>query len=75
MTWEGVSVYNDSQHNVQGGGRVTVEELIERATGGLKLNRKSIFRPSQVYKVLKDPFWVWCEYHAPRGKIGDSPGF
>ncbi len=25
MTWEGVSVYNDSQHNVQGGGRVTVE--------------------------------------------------
>ncbi|MEE8510268.1 MAG: hypothetical protein V3S57_04420, partial [candidate division NC10 bacterium] len=72
MTWEGVTVYNGYEHNVQGGGRVTVEELIQRATGGLKLDRQSIFRPSLVYKVLKDPFWVWCEYHAPRAEAVDE---
>ncbi len=41
MTWEGVSIYNGNQHNVQGGERVTVEELIERATGGRE-NRDSL---------------------------------
>jgi uncharacterized protein len=51
---------------------VTVEELIERATGGLKLDRQSIFRPSQVYKVLKDPFWIWCQYHAPPSEAVDE---
>ena len=51
---------------------MTVEELIQRATGGLKFDRHSLFRPSLVYKVLKDPFWVWCEYHAPRAEAVDE---
>ncbi len=72
MTWEGVGIYNGKQHNVQGGGRVTVEELIQRATGGLKFDRHSLFRPSQVYKVLRDPFWVWCQYHAPPSEAVDE---
>ncbi|MFQ5804404.1 MAG: TM0106 family RecB-like putative nuclease [Candidatus Methylomirabilales bacterium] len=51
---------------------MTVEDLIQRATGGLKLDRQSIFRPSQVYKVLKDPFWIWCQYHAPPSEAVDE---
>ncbi len=72
MTWEGVGIYNGKQHNVQGGERVTVEDLIQRATGGLKFDRHSLFRPSQLYKVLRDPFWVWCQYHAPPSEAVDE---
>jgi uncharacterized protein len=25
-----------------------------------------------VYSVLRDPFWVWCEYHAPRTEAVDE---
>ncbi len=24
------------------------------------------------YQVLHDPFWVWCEYHAPRSEAADE---
>ena len=51
---------------------MTVEDLIQRATGGRKLDRQSIFRPSQVYKVLRDPFWIWCQYHAPPSEAVDE---
>lgn len=58
--------------NVRGGERVTVEELVHRATGGRRFDRQSLFRPSLVYQTLKDPFWVWCEYHAPRSVAVDE---
>jgi len=50
----------------------TLQDLIERATGGQKFNRTTLFRPSLVYQVLHDPFWVWCEYHAPRSEAVDE---
>jgi len=52
--------------------RLTVEALIERATGGQKFNRHALFRPSLTYYLLKDPFWVWCEYHAPKEEAVDE---
>jgi predicted RecB family nuclease len=51
---------------------VVLEELIQRATSGQKLDRHVLFRPSLVYRVLKDPFWIWCEYHAPRSEAVDE---
>lgn len=50
----------------------TLQDLIERATGGQKFNRTTLFRPSLVYQVLHDPFWIWCEYHAPRSEAVDE---
>ena len=51
---------------------MTVEELMQRATGGQRLARRDLFRPSLVYRVLHDPFWIWCEYHAPPSEAVDE---
>jgi uncharacterized protein len=52
--------------------RISVEELIQRATGGRKFNRHTLFRPSLVYYLVKDPFWIWCEHHAPKAEAVDE---
>lgn len=52
--------------------RLTLEELLQRATGGRRFNRHALFRPSLSYYLLKDPFWVWCEYHAPKQEAVDE---
>lgn len=51
---------------------VTIEELIQRATAGQRPEPRAVFRPSLVYQVLHDPFWIWCEYHAPRAEAVDE---
>jgi len=51
---------------------ISVEELIQRAIGGRKFNRHTLFRPSLAYYLLKDPFWIWCEYHAPKDEAVDE---
>lgn len=53
---------------------MNVAELIRRATGVMRLDHRVVFRPSLVYPVLHDPFWVWCEYHAPRSEAVDETG-
>jgi len=53
---------------VENDNAVVLEELIRRATSGQTLHRHVLFRPSLVYQVLEDPFWIWCEYHAPRSE-------
>ena len=52
--------------------RLTLEELVQRATGGRKFNRHTLFRPSLSYYLIKDPFWVWCEYHAAKKEAVDE---
>ncbi|MFQ5683008.1 MAG: TM0106 family RecB-like putative nuclease [Candidatus Binatia bacterium] len=52
--------------------KITLEGLIHRAKRGRKFNRHLLFRPSLVYKVLKDPFWVWCAYNAPKKEAVDE---
>lgn len=47
---------------------MTVDELVQRATKGRKFNRHLLFRPSLVYQILHDPFWIWCEHHAPKNE-------
>ncbi len=42
-----------------------LETILQRATSGQELDRARIFRPSMFYSMIKDPFWIWCEYHAP----------
>lgn len=51
---------------------MTIEELIQRATAGQRPDPRALFRPSLVYRVLHDPFWIWCEYHAPRSEAVDE---
>lgn len=53
---------------------MTLTDLVLRATGGRTLDRHSLFRPSLAYKVLRDPFWVWCDYHAPQSEAVDETG-
>jgi hypothetical protein len=52
--------------------RLTIEQLVQRATGGEKFNRHKLFRPSLTYYLLKDPFWLWCGYHAPKAEAIDE---
>ncbi len=51
---------------------MTLLDLLQRATGGHKLNRQRVFRPSLAYQLLHDPFWIWCEHHAPRSEAVDE---
>ena len=48
--------------------------LLDRATGGERIQRRSRLSPSLVDKVLRDPFWVWCQYHAPPGEAVNEVG-
>lgn len=45
--------------------RLTVDDLTRRATGGKRLDKDRMLRPSMTYHLLNDPFWIWCGYHAP----------
>jgi uncharacterized protein len=42
-----------------------LETILERAMSGLSLDATRIFRPSWFYSMIEDPFWIWCQYHAP----------
>jgi predicted RecB family nuclease len=44
---------------------VDLQTILNRATSGRSLDKGRMFRPSWFYSMIKDPFWVWCEYHAP----------
>ncbi|HYT55331.1 MAG TPA: TM0106 family RecB-like putative nuclease [Verrucomicrobiae bacterium] len=52
--------------------KISLEGLIQRATSGRKFNRHELFRPSLSYYLLKDPFWLWCEHHAPQQEAVDE---
>ncbi|MBI4715485.1 MAG: TM0106 family RecB-like putative nuclease [Nitrospirae bacterium] len=52
--------------------KLPLPELIRRATAGEVPNRRRHLRPSWVYSILRDPFWIWCEYHAPRTEAVDE---
>lgn len=52
--------------------KTTLETLLQRATAGQKFNRHNLFRPSLSYYLLKDPFWLWCQYHAPKNAAVDE---
>ena len=45
-----------------------LKKLLERATGGLELEINRFFEPSMFYRLLIDPFSVWCDYHAPKSE-------
>lgn len=46
--------------------KININGLIKRATGNKKINSSKLFRPSDFYKLLNDPFWIWCQFHAPQ---------
>jgi predicted RecB family nuclease len=50
----------------------SLETILERATSGQALDRARIFRPSMFYSISEDPFWIWCEYHAPKRERVDE---
>jgi hypothetical protein len=52
--------------------KISLEELIQRATSGRKFNRHELFRPSPSYYLLKDPLWLWCGHHAPKQEAVDE---
>jgi len=52
--------------------KVNIETLLQRSTAGKKFNRHDLFRPSLSYYLLKDPYWVWCQYHAPKSAAVDE---
>ena len=48
--------------------------LLDRATSGERIHGRPRFRPSLADKVLRDPFWVWCQYHVPRSEAVNEVG-
>ncbi|MFQ5656794.1 MAG: TM0106 family RecB-like putative nuclease [Candidatus Methylomirabilales bacterium] len=53
---------------------MTVQEFIQRATGGRRLDFSKLFHPALVYQVLFDPFCLWCDFHAPLSEAVDETG-
>lgn len=53
-------------------GRASLEDLVVRATGGLELDRKTMLKASTLYALVTDPYWLWCEYHAPEDRAVDE---
>ena len=51
---------------------VDLETILERAISGRRLDKARIFRPSWFYSMIEDPFWIWCEYHAPERERVDE---
>ncbi len=49
-----------------------LETILERAISGRELDKARIFRPSWLYNIIEDPFWIWCEYHAPQNERVDE---
>ena len=50
------------------GPEIRLRALLDRATSGQRIHGRSRLRPSLVDKVVRDPFWVWCQYHAPKSE-------
>jgi len=48
------------------------QTILNRAILGKRLRRSRVFRPSWFYYLTQDPFWVWCEYFAPKSKRVDE---
>ena len=48
--------------------------LLDRATSGERIHGRPRLRPSLVDKVLRDPFWVWCQYHVARSEAVNEVG-
>jgi uncharacterized protein len=51
----------------------TIEDLLERATGGRSLDPRRMFSPSRARDVLEQPFKAWCDIHAPAEERVDTP--
>ncbi len=62
-----MAVENDATEN-----GLTLEQLTDRATAGLELDRERMLRPSLLYHLVENPFWVWCHHHAPKAEAVDE---
>jgi len=51
---------------------IDLQNILNRATAGKRLRRSRVFRPSWFYCLTRDPFWLWCEYFAPKEKRFDE---
>ena len=51
---------------------VEFKTILKRATDGKHLKRSRLFKPSWFYFMTQDPFWVWCQYHAPKSRRVDE---
>ena len=51
---------------------IDLKRILHRTTAGKRLRRSQVFRPSWFYYLMQDPFWVWCEYFAPRDRRVDE---
>lgn len=52
--------------------QTSLATLYDRATAGQRIHRETRLRPSLIQKLLHDPFWIWCEYHAPKNEAVDE---
>ncbi len=46
--------------------KISIDELLKRATSNKTIDSSKLFKPSDFYKLLNDPFWIWCRYYAPK---------
>jgi len=52
--------------------QIKLKQLLERATEGEDFESDQCFRSSWMYHLTDDPFWVWCEHHAPESEKVDE---
>lgn len=51
---------------------MTIEELIERSSGGRAPDPGTDLRASMLFLVSEDPFTLWCHFHAPREELHEE---
>lgn len=54
--------------------KVGLAELVGRALGGRDPESERALNPSDFYRLLNDPFAVWCDFHAPAAEREEVVG-
>ena len=52
--------------------KIKLADLTARATAERSAKSAPHFSPSLFYRLLNDPFGVWCDYHAPKEAAVDE---
>ena len=50
----------------------TINKFLKRATGGKVPNPKTMLKPSLLFRLLKDPYGVYLDYHGPQEEALDE---
>lgn len=54
-------------------GKIDLQTLLDWTTNRQADVRPSVFRASDFYQLINDPFWIWCQLHGPKEEAVIEP--